>query len=247
MRPIGFSTGAVAKGDFSSALENLRPYHLQAVELSAIRLPELEVLVRSLSQLDLTGYDFVSFHAPSKFEPAEEPWVIEQLAKVAHQGIAVVVHPDVILDPSPWCQFGQVLLLENMDKRKPVGRTARDLEELFAGFPDARFCFDIAHARQVDPTMIEARLILERFAGRLAEVHISELNTRSQHDPISAYAISDYQSVAALIPENVPIILETLIDQGQSDIPTEINRARRALDSSLIEQNWGTALGHSRG
>ena len=231
MRPTGFSTGAVAKGDFEAALEKLRPYRLRAVELSAIRLSELEALVLAFPQLDLTGYDFVSFHAPSRFEASDESWVVEQLARVTEQGIPVVVHPDTISTPLLWRQFRRLLLIENMDKRKPAGRTARDLEELFSEFPEARFCFDIAHARQVDPTMTEARLMLERFASRLAEVHISELNTGSHHDPISAYAIADYQSIAALIPEDVPIILETLIHQGQSDILTEINRAGRALDT----------------
>jgi hypothetical protein len=236
MRPTGFSTGAVAKGNFWAALEQLRPYRLRAVELSAIRLSELEPLVLALPQLDLTGYDFVSFHAPSRFEASDEAWVVEQLARVTKQSIPVVVHPDTISTPSLWRQFRTLLLVENMDKRKPAGRTARDLEDLFSEFPEARFCFDIAHARQVDPTMTEARLMLERFASRLAEVHISELNTRSHHDPISAYAIADYQSIAVLIPEDVPIILETLIHQGQSDILTEIDRAGRALDSTLATE-----------
>ena len=78
--------------------------------------------------------------------------------------------------------------------------------------------------------MTEARLILEQFGGRLREVHVSEVNTSSRHDALSVYAISAFRTVAKLIPEPVPIILETLIDEGQSDIPTEIDRARRALD-----------------
>ena len=236
MRLIGFSTGAIARADFRTALERLRPLTLPAVELSALRLPELEPLVMALPELDLGGYDFVSFHAPSRFEPSDEEWVVEQLVAVVKRGIPVVVHPDVISNPSAWHPFGDRLFIENMDKRKAVGRTARDLEGLFARLPEARFCFDIAHARQVDPTMTEARLVLEVCGDRLSEVHISELNTRSQHEPISLYAMSDYQSVADLIPENVPIILETLIDQGQSDIATEIDRACRALDVSQVPQ-----------
>ena len=33
-----------------------------------------------------------------------------------------------------------------------------------------------------------------------------------------------FSPVVALIPEDVPIILEPLIDEGQSDIETEIQR-----------------------
>lgn len=65
--------------------------------------------------------------------------------------------------------------------------------------------------------MMEARLILESPGVRLAEVHISEVNTSSLHDPISVYAISAFRSVASLAPEQIPIVLESLIDQGQSD------------------------------
>jgi hypothetical protein len=78
--------------------------------------------------------------------------------------------------------------------------------------------------------MTEARLILEKFGDRLSEVHISDVNTSSRHDALSLYAMSAFRSVANLIPESVPIVLETLIDEGQSDIPTEIDRARRALE-----------------
>lgn len=141
-----------------------------------------------------------------------------------------MVHPDVIGDARLWRGMFSLLLIENMDKRKTIGRTAGELQELFEQFPEARLCFDIAHARQVHPTMTEARLILESFVSRLAQVHISEVNTSSCHDPISTHAISAFRSVAELIPEGVPIILETLIDKGQSDPATEIARARAALE-----------------
>jgi hypothetical protein len=81
--------------------------------------------------------------------------------------------------------------------------------------------------------MTEARLILDSLSERLAEVHISEVNTSSRHDPLSEYAMSAFRSVASLVPEDVPIVLETLIDQGQSDVMTEVDRARRALDQTI--------------
>jgi hypothetical protein len=76
--------------------------------------------------------------------------------------------------------------------------------------------------------------MLERFTSRLAEVHISEVNTASRHEPLSYYARIAFQSVAKLIPESVPVILETLVDEGQSDIPTEIERAREALSTDIL-------------
>jgi sugar phosphate isomerase/epimerase len=233
MRPIGFSTGAVAKGEFRSALTQLRQHGVRVVELSALRVAELGPLVQSLDQVDLSGFEFVSFHAPSRFPVNDEPEVVDYLRRVVTRDIPVVVHPDVISTLEAWQSMGSLLVLENMDKRNRVGRTASDLENLFESFPAAGFCLDLGHARQIDPTMMEARLMLESFGDRLTEVHISDVNTSSRHDALSAYAISAFRSVAKFIPERVPIILETLIDSGQSNISTEIDRARQALDPVL--------------
>jgi hypothetical protein len=73
-----------------------------------------------------------------------------------------------------------------MDKRKPGGRTVRELEYWFSEFPEASFCFDIGHARQVDTCMTVAYLMLKRFLPRLRQVHISEVNTQNKHDRLSA-------------------------------------------------------------
>ena len=235
MRPIGFSTGAVALGDFRRALDQLREHHIEVVELSALRIGELKPLVTAMADLDLRSFSFVSIHAPSRFPSEVEQSVIEQLGVFAERGYPVVVHPDVISTPPAWEAFGDRLLIENMDKRKPVGRNVAELRLFFEMLPRARFCFDIGHARQVDPSMTEASLLLQAFGGRLAEVHISEVNTASRHDPISRNAVRAFQNVESYIPNEVPIVLETLIADGQSDIPTEIRRAREALgDRSLV-------------
>lgn len=234
MRRIGFSTGAIARGDFQTALTRLRHHRITVVELSALRLSELGPLVSSLPGLDLIEFEFVSFHAPSLFPASDETYVLDQLRAVVKLGIPVVVHPDVISTPAAWEALGSMVFLENMDKRKPVGRTARDLESLFRRFPKAGFCFDLGHARQVDPTMTEAQLMLENFGDRLREVHISDVNTSSRHDPLSVYSMSAFRSVASLIPESIPVVLETLIDEGQSEILTEIERARQALDPAWL-------------
>lgn len=42
-----------------------------------------------------------------------------------------------------------------MDKRKRIGCTAMQLRRFFDELPEATFCFDMGHARQVDPTMHE--------------------------------------------------------------------------------------------
>jgi hypothetical protein len=229
MRRIGFSTGAVARGDFRRALGLLRGQAIEVVELSALRIGELEPLVSAIPSLDLRYFSFISVHAPSWFTIENEQWVVDQLNSISGYGFPIIVHPDVIFTPGRWWHLGDRLLVENMDRRKPIGRNVRELRQIFDWLPEARFCFDIGHARQVDPSMTESSLLLGAFGDRLAEVHISEVNTSSRHDPISPNAVIAFQSVAKHIPEDIPIILEALIDKGQSEIQREVQRAREAL------------------
>lgn len=229
MHRIGFSTGALARGDFRAALVLLKRHGIEAVELSALRAAELQPLVEAIPTLDLTQFSFVSIHVPSRFSPEQEGLVLERLSWLAAQDYPLVVHPDVIYTSKEWRKLGDKLLIENMDRRKPVGRTVGELAPFFELLPEARFCFDVGHARQVDPSMTEASLLLIAFADRLAEIHISEVNTASRHDPISTNAMHAFSAVLTEVPENTPIIIESLIDEGQSDIETEISRARGAL------------------
>src|SRR5436853_5416771 len=64
MKPIGFSTGALAKGDFATGLAVQRDVpRIDAVELSALRDHELPLLVDAIPSLDLDRFEYVSFLA----------------------------------------------------------------------------------------------------------------------------------------------------------------------------------------
>jgi hypothetical protein len=227
MRPIGFSTGALAYADFRRGLTMTQRKNCEAVELSALRQGELLPLLESLNTLDVTGFDYVSIHAPSQFEPEWEGIAWDRLREERWRNWPIVVHPDALFDLSLWRELGELLCVENMDKRKPIGRTLEELNSIFKQLPDASFCFDIGHARQCDPTMTEAYLILREFGSRLRQVHVSEVNTRSKHDPLSYVSILAFQEVAHLIPPSVPLILETPISEDQME--SEIAKVREAL------------------
>jgi|ERR1700676_2970289 len=227
MRRIGFSTGALARGDFRRGLEILSGKHATAVELSALRDHELAPLIESLDALDLSSYNYVSFHAPSRFEAKKEKEVIGLLHKVTQRGWPIVLHPDTIHDFSAWRSFGDLLLIENMDKRYLSGRTARELSDVFENLPLAGLCFDSGHCRQVDPTMNESYLILRDFAKQLKQLHMSEVNSQSTHDPLSSASIRSLQRISYLIPEDVPIILESTVQE--SEIEAEMKNALVAL------------------
>ncbi len=211
---IGFSTGSLAFGDFRRGLEIATNDRVQAIELSALREYELDPLLDSLDSLqdELSPFDYVSFHAPSRLEKLTETDCVEKLQKVATRGWSIIVHPDVIHDCDLWSKLGKAVCIENMDRRKRTGRTAVQLRRIFEALPDATFCFDIGHARQVDPTMQEAKTFLKWFGNRLQQVHMSYVNSNSGHERLNRESLMAYRRVADLVREETPIILETPVD-----------------------------------
>ncbi len=232
-RLIGFSTGALAFGAYDRGLEEIRSNSLAAVELSALRQSELEPLVTALDALDLSGFQYIAFHAPSDIAPGTEERVVDLLLRVAERGWPIIVHPDVIEDHCLWRRIGALLCVENMDKRKPIGRTADELESIFDLLPNASFCFDAGHARQVDSTMTEAYLILRRFGAKLRQVHVSEVNTRSKHDPLSYASLLAFRRVADMIPPDIPLIVESVIPANR--IGAEVEHVQSAFPIRTLE------------
>jgi hypothetical protein len=207
---IGFSTGALAKGDFATAIKQLREWRLTTIELSALRLRELSALTYLAENCELSDFDYVSIHAPTDFEEREEVEVAAIVTRIAKlRQWPVVLHPDCIHDFECWQPLGSMLLIENMDRRKHTGRTVEELELVLQRLPMAWLCFDIAHARQVDSSMTEAYRILKRFANRIRQWHVSEVSSSSRHDAISQSAFWAYQEVASILPIDIPAILET--------------------------------------
>lgn len=246
MGAIGFSTGALAFGDFRRALRMLEGKTVNAVELSALRTHELPSLVAAADSFNLAAYNYVSIHAPSAFTAEEEPHIIEQLRSFVTKDWPIVLHPDAMHRMQLWREFGDLLCIENMDKRKPIGRQVSELEYVFSILPDALFCLDLAHARQVDSSMTEAYLLLKMFSPRLRQLHISEVDSNSKHDRISWSAARAFREVAALIPMHVPAILETPVKEDE--IEDELARAKQSLRTDATMADWrlgNLAIQHS--
>jgi len=226
MRRLGFSTGALAKGDFLKGME-LQEGRTDALELSALREDELEPLTEALEKLDLGKFEYVSFHAPSRRERYGEQRLVELLGRAAKHVGSIIIHPDVIENADAWKPIEQSLVLENMDQRKPIGRTAKELGGYFDVLPKARFCFDIGHARQVDPTLSVAVEMLRVLGERLAEIHISEVDAASKHVGISYAAMKSFARIASLIPPEIPAIIESVVPLEYMD--EELRMARLSL------------------
>ena len=235
MRPIGFSTGALARGDFSRGLELLKKARLREIELSALRSEELPGLMHYIQSANLDGFDYVSIHAPSTYPAGAEIEIVEALTPAVNKGFHVVVHPDAICDFKPWQRFGELLCVENMDKRKPIGRTAQELSKVFEKLPEASFCLDVAHSRQVDPTMGVAADLLRHFADRLVQVHVSDVNSSSRHERLNLAASLAFRKIAASIPREVPLVLESpLYSEPELRIQDEI-----ATEVARVEDTFG--------
>ncbi len=230
MRFVGFSTGALALGDFGLALNMLRGFDTKAVELSALRDYEVDPLMRALPVLDLHSYSYVSVHAPSAFKTLTEDDVAAQLSPCIDRNIPIVIHPDAIRNSRCWERFGSLLCIENMDKRKRTGRTANELQHFFSEFPKATFCLDVGHSRQIDSTMSETRRMLRRFGPRLRQIHFSEIDAQGHHHGATLATILASRNIVDLIGHDVPVIIESQIPS--SEIARELAVVGRALEPS---------------
>jgi hypothetical protein len=220
MRLIGYSTGAIALGDFSHALSILSTHALKAVELSALRMAEVEPLLRALPELDLSAYAYISLHAPSSFQREDEQRLVSLLSGLP-AAWPIVLHPDAIYEPLHWAPIASRLAIENMDRRKNIGRSASELRNIFRLLPEARMCLDLGHTRQVDPSMIGAYDLLQEFSTRIIQLHISEVDTLNRHDRISHSAALAFLQVLQFIPEDSALILESRVSEAEIDREVE--------------------------
>jgi hypothetical protein len=233
MRPIGFSTGALAKGDFARGLDLQRGSgRIDAVELSALRDHELPILADAARSLALDAFTYVSFHAPSNLQTLAEDVVFELLLQLPDSW-PIVVHPEILKTPSRWRNLGSRLCLENMDDRKTTGRTVEEVRQLFEIYPEASFCLDLGHARQIDPTMTVALRMLRDFGDRLRQLHVSDVGPRGEHLPLGATARRAFAHVAHRVPVECPIIIESIVEpEGMNN---ELDAVWAALEPTREE------------
>jgi hypothetical protein len=176
---------AERRGDWPALTWEALRTSVYAVELAALSEDELPALVDYLGSGVELPFRFVSVHAPSKHRRMSEAELVDALVALPCWIDAIVVHPDTIEDVGRYHALGSRLALENMDARKAGGRTAEELAPYFDALPDAGFCFDVAHAWSIDPTMETGEGLLDAFAGRLRHVHVSSLDAEGHHIPLT--------------------------------------------------------------
>jgi len=235
MSVLGYSTGAIALGDFSRAITLLSNYAFGAIELSALRVREVAPLIEALPTLDLSRYSYISFHAPSSFEAGEEETLVRLLDGLPNNW-PIVLHPDAIHNPSLWEYLAPRLAIENMDRRKGTGRSASELTDFFTILPAAKMCLDLGHARQVDSSMVGAYQLLKAFGDRIVQLHVSEVDTFNRHDLISRAAEIAFCQIRQFIPPGAAVILESRVQEWE--IQSEAEKVWKILygDSSFSQE-----------
>jgi len=241
MRHFGYSTGAIAKDDVDTAMACLQATDATAVEFSALRIHELGHVLASVLQRDTRRFAYRSFHAPSKFSASDEDHVLRQLQPLLSAGWPIVMHPDAIRRPERWRALGDRLLIENMDQRKPIGRTADELSMVFKRLPDAGLCFDLGHVRQIDPSMTEAYRIVQRHGGRIRQIHLSDVDNNSAHQRLNIPALNAFIKVVPSIPRNAAVILEATTDC--SEVPEQLLMAKLLFAAAEFQPARATERG----
>lgn len=186
--PLGASTGCLdggRAGNWPEVVDEALRTSPFAVELAALSERELPALARYLAWDPELPFRFISVHGPTKHRRMTEAELIAALVDLPVWLDAIVVHPDVMEDVEAYAEVGSRLVIENMDARKQDGRTAAELEPFFDALPEAGFCFDIAHAWSIDPSMRAGDQMLDAYASRLRHVHLSSLAADGHHLPLT--------------------------------------------------------------
>src|SRR4051794_8916940 len=98
MATLGFSTGALAKGRVRDGVRAVRGIGLRAIELSALRVNELDALEEAANAEPL-DFDYISLHAPTNYSADQEFNVSARLRALARaRRWPVVIHPDCIVN-----------------------------------------------------------------------------------------------------------------------------------------------------
>jgi hypothetical protein len=207
--PLGASTGYMetGRGDWAALVAEAMETSRFAVELAALSEEELPGLEAYLAKGPELPFDYVSLHAPVKHLRMPEAELVRRLARLAPAVDAIVVHPDAMDDPREYRVLGSALVLENMDARKPGGRTTKELAPYFAMLPEAGFCLDVAHVLTIDTTMEEGARMLDSFAGRLRHLHVSSIDSACRHQPLTVEHETRFAALLRRCPD-VPWILE---------------------------------------
>jgi hypothetical protein len=193
------------RDDWPSALARARAEGWTILELTAIDQARLDTLIELLAVAPRTldGLERVSVHAPVRFDGSTDD-LPAALLGLPHD---VVLHPDVYGGEAWVVDLGARAVFENMDVAKRFGRELADLRRVFATFPEAGFCLDVAHVWTNDPTLRLGHELIDELGGRLRQLHVSGIEQDGTHRPTTRADLDLYAPLLDRCPD-VPWLLE---------------------------------------
>jgi hypothetical protein len=205
----GISTGAYEpeRDDWGDAIARARREGFACVELCAILPPLVGTLAAHLAPGAPDGFARVSLHAPVGIASTDA--AIAEVVRLPLDG-DVILHPDLYGRDDAAAALGPRAVFENMDVAKSFGRTVDDLAEVFARFPNAGFCLDVAHVWTNDRSVALGHDLLDAFGDRLRQLHVSGIEPDGTHRETTAADLELYRPLLERAA-HVPHVYEAVV------------------------------------
>lgn len=202
---LGFSTGCLYRTHERVSKETFsffRSLGCNAIEITCRDEKDIEKLIAEIVPADLTGFDHVSLHAPTIFDPD----IVELLQKANEifHFKNIVVHPSEVESWNVLQRFELPYAAENMDWRKEIGKYAESMEDIFSKV-DVSMILDLNHCFTNDPSMRLAKDMFEKFGKRISEIHLSGFE--KLHEPL--FRTKQIEIIEAIPDKSLPIIIES--------------------------------------
>lgn len=211
---IGFTTGRFDKISLEKKIDFFGKLGCTAIEVGWFNFEGFEKFDKLFSEVNLNQFSYRSMHAPVRIAGELLVYQNDQTTREILEGIekfikkyqiqTVVLHPDRVKDWSVFEGCSIPFAIENMDNRKEVGRTVKDLDEYFKLF-NAGFVIDVNHVCCNDNTLKLFTDFFVNFQNRLKHFHLSGYS--EYHELLSE---TKQTAIIDLVKDkNLPIIIES--------------------------------------
>jgi len=231
---LGFTTGELKPISIESKIEKYKELGCRAIELGLVDvgINERWLAVKKITPKQLEGFDHVSVHAPGGsfvYKKDKTTFAILDKLQILYDKFQfrhAIIHPDRVEDWSVFDKYSFSIATENMDSRKPIGKSVNSLKKIFDKV-DCKLVLDINHSYVNDKSLALVGEFYNAFKDRITEIHLSGYETL--HDPL--FKTKQIEIIKAIPDKNLPIIIESM-QSSLDDIESEYNYIRNVLDES---------------
>lgn len=232
---IGFGSGDFYK-IYSNHVEGFSEKYIShykvnglanAIELNCRNEGEMDYLLNN--NLDLSGFSFVSMHAPQYAYDNDEnsKRMLAKMELLTKKYIIknIVVHSDLVLDWNVFGNFKNIpISIENMDHRKKSGKTIEDVKAVLDKY-EFKLTVDLQHCFVNDNSLQLAADFQEKFKDKIVEYHISGTDDNLMHNPL--FRTKQDKIINSLKNKNIPIIIESTFGEvGEHEKELEYIKSR---------------------